>query len=126
MRGYRSTRHSQYSAQTLTVGLAHFHFLLRVIYSGGVCTFFFYLFHEREACHRASGGQRAIWGKGISPSSMWILRTELTVIIRHGNERLFRTQEKGVNQWLQGEKFLCLVCLMSPERRLFSSHPSPK
>lgn len=84
------------------------------------------LFHEREACHGSSGGQRAIWGKGLSPSAMWILRTELTVIIRHGNKRLFRTQEKGVNQWLQGEKFLCLVCLMSPERRLFSSHPGPE
>lgn len=55
-------------------------------------------------------GRNSLWPSGMATSAFphWAISW---------------TQDKGVNQWLQWEIFLCWVCLMSPERRLFSSHP---
>lgn len=58
-------------------------------------------------------GRNSLWPSGMATSAFphWAIS---------------RTQDKGVNQWLQGETVLRWVCLMSPERRLFSSHPGPE
>lgn len=99
-------------------------------YSGGSANLFIYFMRRRhvqvplEVRGRFGGrgsrllpcgswGRNSLWSSGLATSAFphWAIS---------------RTQDKGVNQWLQGEIFLCWVCLMSPERQLFSSHPGPE
>jgi hypothetical protein len=49
---------------------------------------FLSLFWKRLAQYCAFGGLRAIKVNVFSPSAMWILRTELTKVIRHVSNTL--------------------------------------